>query len=102
MTRDSPPLIIYTPIIPVIMWHVLPRVPRIYLCVEDMDALIVVDFITKVSRAKIVQEQDYRFLDVLDITFISILSLPKYPSVFLFIQKKQHLFSHTFQEIETP
>ena len=59
MTRDSPPVIIYTPIIPVIMWHVLPRVARIYLCEEDMDNLIVVDFITKVLRAKIVQEQDY-------------------------------------------
>ena len=44
-----------------IMWHVLPSFPRICLCVEDMDALIVVDFIAKVVRAKIVQEQDNHF-----------------------------------------
>ena len=56
------------------MWHVLPRVARIYLCEEDMDNLIVGDFITKVLRAKIVQEQDYWFLDVLIITFVLILS----------------------------
>ena len=56
------------------MWHVLLSVPRIYLCVEDMDALIVVDFITKVVRAKVVQEQDIRFLYDLIITCISILS----------------------------
>ena len=58
-----------------IMWHVLPSVPRIYLCVDDMDALIVVDLITKVVRPKVVQEQDNRFVYVLISTFISILSV---------------------------
>ena len=33
----------------------IASVARIYLCEEDMDNLIVVDFITKVLRAKIVQ-----------------------------------------------
>ena len=57
------------------MWHVLSSVTRIYLWVEDMDAFIVVDFITKAVRAKVVQEQNVGFLHVLIITFMSILSV---------------------------
>ena len=69
------------------MWHVLSSVTCIYLCVEDMDDFIVVDFITKAVRAKVVQEQNDRFLHVLIITLMSILSVIRSHSVFLFSQK---------------
>ena len=60
-----------------IMCHILPSVPRIYLWVNDLDALFVVDFIAKIVRAKL---EDYWFLDVLIITFI--LSLTDFFSSF--------------------
>ena len=84
------------------MWHVLSSVPRIYLCVEDMNAFIVVYFITKAVRGKVVQEQNDRFLHVLIITFIPILSVIRYTPSFFLAKKLQHLFLQTFQEIESP
>ena len=37
-----------------IIWHVLPRVFRIYLWLDDLDALFVAHFIAKVARAKLI------------------------------------------------
>ena len=40
-----------------IMWHVLSRVLRIYLWLDDLDALFVAHFIAEVVRAKLIVQK---------------------------------------------